>query len=72
MSEKITVLLLVCMSMMIGYYIAYKIAFNAGVHHGKNIALQMPASEELENVCLSLWASEENKKFVQRGLSNGK
>jgi hypothetical protein len=70
MSEKITVLLLVCMSMVIGYYLAYKIAFNAGVHHGKNIALQIPASEELENVCLSMWVSEENKKFVSRGLKN--
>ncbi len=70
MSEKITVLLLVCMSMVIGYYLAYEIAFNAGVHHGKSIALQMPASEELENVCLSLWVSEENKKFVSRGLKN--
>lgn len=72
MREKLTIFLVVGMSMVIGYYVAYTIAFNAGVQQGKKVALQMPASEALEIICLSLWVGEENKKFVQRGLSNGK
>lgn len=72
MRERIAMYIIIVSCMASLLYGVYRIGFEYGTMHGKKVALQIPASEALEIICLSLWVGEENKKFVQRGLSNGK
>ena len=63
-------LILAVAAVVLSFLLGEQMGVQQGIATGKKEALSLnPVSMDLEMTCVSLWASQQNKEFVNRGMT---